>query len=250
MGDGRRLIKKKLTVGVKKINQICNLLIFNVEKSRNRYFLTQLLGGIYSWAVSKNQEEAGVVSRMRTHPFKVLRGCLALFEEGELYGCSTQKGLAQFIGCSESLIRSIEKRRVPVSKKLAHRMSLKFGIDPDWLRRKEVPISPPQPRFMSILMGAVESGTIKANDNVSSPGKSESFITSYLRNSLIRDYEILSSGTQAPSIYSGNRSLYEQISEGNLRVALERLSDDEIGDFTRSFECWLKQNWLKSDEST
>lgn len=64
-------------------------------------------------------------------PIQVLRSFLE--KEPDLRSISTQAGFARLVGRSETLIRSIEKERAKLSRKLARKISELVGVDETWL---------------------------------------------------------------------------------------------------------------------
>jgi hypothetical protein len=68
-----------------------------------------------------------------THPVKRVRQSLAGFSDGELNKLSKARNFARWIGRSESLLRNVENRVVPLSANLAHRIAERTGVSQDWL---------------------------------------------------------------------------------------------------------------------
>jgi len=64
-------------------------------------------------------------------PLQALRAFLE--KDSNLRSVSSQAGFAKLVGRSEPLVRSIEKRRVKMSRKLARQIRLILGVDEDWL---------------------------------------------------------------------------------------------------------------------
>lgn len=69
-------------------------------------------------------------------PIKVLRNFLE--QKKELRDSSTQFGLAQLVGRSESMIRAVESGRFPMSRKLAKLLSAITGASVEWLMLDDV----------------------------------------------------------------------------------------------------------------
>jgi hypothetical protein len=68
-----------------------------------------------------------------THPVKRVRQSLAGFSDGELNKLSKARNFARWIGRSESLLRNVENRVVPLSANLARRIAERTGVDQEWL---------------------------------------------------------------------------------------------------------------------
>lgn len=64
-------------------------------------------------------------------PIQVLRSFLE--KDQDLRSISTQAGFARLVGRSETLIRSVEKERAKLSRKLARKISELVGVDEAWL---------------------------------------------------------------------------------------------------------------------
>jgi hypothetical protein len=62
-----------------------------------------------------------------------VRQSFAGFSNPELNGLSKAKSFAHWIGRSESLLRNVENRIVPLSANLARRISERTGVDASWL---------------------------------------------------------------------------------------------------------------------
>ena len=62
-----------------------------------------------------------------------MRQSFAGFSNSEWNGLSKAKNFARWIGRSESLLRNVENRIVPLSANLARRISERTGVDANWL---------------------------------------------------------------------------------------------------------------------
>lgn len=78
------------------------------------------------------------------HPVKRVRQSLVGFSDRELNKLSKAKHFARWIGRSESLLRNVENRVVPLSANLAHRIAERTGVSEDWLL-SDAPESTPIP---------------------------------------------------------------------------------------------------------
>lgn len=67
------------------------------------------------------------------HPLRKLRRELAHSGAPHLKKVATQKGFAELVGRSESLIRNVESRIIECSTSLAALISEKTGVSSDWL---------------------------------------------------------------------------------------------------------------------
>ena len=72
-------------------------------------------------------------AELPTHPVKRVRLSLTGFSDGELNKLSKAKNFARWIGRSESLLRNVENRVVPLSANLARRIAGCTGVAEDWL---------------------------------------------------------------------------------------------------------------------
>jgi len=68
-----------------------------------------------------------------THPVKRVRLSLTGFSDGELNKLSKARNFARWIGRSESLLRNVENRVVPLSANLARRIAGNTGVSAEWL---------------------------------------------------------------------------------------------------------------------
>lgn len=69
-------------------------------------------------------------------PLRALRESLAQSSHHKEF--ATQAAFARLVGRSESLIRGIERKRVPVSRKLAKELASIFKVSVDWLMQDDV----------------------------------------------------------------------------------------------------------------
>lgn len=69
-------------------------------------------------------------------PVRALRESLA--QSSQHKELATQAAFARLVGRSESLIRGIERKRVPVSRKLAKELASIFKVSVDWLMQEDV----------------------------------------------------------------------------------------------------------------
>ena len=69
-------------------------------------------------------------------PVQFLR--LYLEKDPELRSISTQTGFARLVGRSETLIRSLERNRAKMTRKLARKISEVVGADENWLMQHPV----------------------------------------------------------------------------------------------------------------
>lgn len=68
-----------------------------------------------------------------THPVKRVRQSFAGFSNSEWNELSKARNFARWISRSESLLRNVENRVVPLSKNLARRISERTGVSESWL---------------------------------------------------------------------------------------------------------------------
>jgi hypothetical protein len=77
------------------------------------------------------------VNEQRQHPVKILRRFLR--EHPGFKPFSTQPGFAKFVGCSESLIRTVELDKAKVSGKLRQMIKASTGVSGAWLSSDQRP---------------------------------------------------------------------------------------------------------------
>lgn len=65
------------------------------------------------------------------HPFKILRRFLK--GHPELKQASTQKGFAELVDCSQSLIRAVEQGQTKITPRLAKKIQAVTGVSIPWL---------------------------------------------------------------------------------------------------------------------
>jgi transcriptional regulator with XRE-family HTH domain len=73
--------------------------------------------------------------KAKEHPIRLIRRELEAHPRWRRY--ATQQGFAALVGRSRSLIKHAEAGRVPVTSDLAHRISERTGIAPDWILDKD-----------------------------------------------------------------------------------------------------------------
>ena len=74
-----------------------------------------------------------IETELPTHPVKRVRQSLVGFSDGELNKLSKARNFARWIGRSESLLRNVENRVVPLSANLALRIAERTGVAQEWL---------------------------------------------------------------------------------------------------------------------
>ena len=67
------------------------------------------------------------------HPVKRVRQAFAGFSHGDLSALSKPANFARWLGRSQSLLRNVENRIVPLSRNLARRIAERTGVSEDWL---------------------------------------------------------------------------------------------------------------------